>query len=230
MTARVTPTVCWVTTLQKMAAPGEDPHHAADRLAEQVNAAALAGVSLIQIREPALQTASLHRLVIRCVRAVNGTPCRVVVNDRCDIVLSAGAHGVHLREDSMAPEAVRRLLPPPLLVGRSVHSVADAGRLARTGTVDYLIFGTVFPSPSKPAEHPVAGVAALREVVDAAAPVPVLAIGGVTVQNAAEIASTRAAGVAGMSLFLDSPDAPSLRETLSRLRHAFQQAPVMTTR
>jgi thiamine-phosphate pyrophosphorylase len=229
MTARETPTVCWVTALQKSTPPGEDPNHAADRLVEQVKAAALAGVSLVQIREPALEPAALHRLVVRCVGAVNGTPCRVVVNDRSDVVLSAGAHGVHLREDSMAPEAIRQILPPPFLVGRSVHSVADAGRLARTGAVDYLIFGTVFPSPSKPAEHPAAGVAALREAVVAAAPVPVLAIGGITIQNAAEIAGTGAAGVAGMGLFLESPDAASLRETLSRVRRAFQQAHVMTT-
>jgi thiamine-phosphate diphosphorylase len=226
MIDRPAPILCWVTALERMTIHAGDLRRAVDWLVERVETAAQAGVSLVQIREPALDAASLHHLVGRCVGAVERTPCRVVVNDRSDIVLTAGAHGVHLREDSVSPEAVRRLMPAPFLVGRSVHSAADAARLARTRAVDYLIFGTVFPTPSKHPHHPVAGVAALRDVARAAAPVPVLAIGGVTIQNAAEIARTGAAGVAGMGLFLESPESPSFADTASQLRRAFERSPV----
>jgi thiamine-phosphate diphosphorylase len=217
------PVLCMVTALNRMSPSAESADFASDRLVERVHAAARAGVSLIQVREPALDGGGLHTLVVRCRRAVDGTGCRVVVNDRSDVALGAGADGVHLREDSIAPAVVRRLVVEPLLVGRSVHSAEDAARVAATGSVDYLIFGTVFPTRSKRVGQPVSGVAALRDAVRAAAPVPVLAIGGVTKQNAGEVADAGAAGVAAISLFADEvAEASQLAETVTYVGAAFR--------
>ena len=222
------PVLCWVTALDRMARPGEDAVRTADRFIERVKAAAEAGVTLIQVREPTLEAVALRRLVARCVRAVEGTRCRVVVNDRVDVALAAGAHGVHLREDSVQPDSVRRLVPEPLLVGRSVHSAVDAARVAATGQVDYLIFGTVFPTGSKPQPHIPAGVEALRQAVRAAAPLPVLAIGGVTPDKAPDLADAGAAGIAGIGLFLDWAHARPISETVRELRRPFERSPVAT--
>ena len=99
-----------------------------------------AGVELIQIRERDLEANGLTSLVRRCVDAVGGTRARVLVNDRLDVALAAGAHGVHLRSDSIEARRVPELLPAGALVGRSVHTAAEAASIAREGVVDYLIF------------------------------------------------------------------------------------------
>ena len=159
------------------------------------------GVQIVQLRERDLDGGPLLTLAGDCLNAIRGTTTRLVVNDRVDVAVAAGAHGVHLRADSVAAAAVRRIAPPGFLVGRSVHSVDEAVTAARDGAVDYLIFGTVFPSASKP-DRPAAGLDRLREVAGAV-PVPVLAVGGVTRQNMAAVLSTGAAGIAGISMFAE---------------------------
>jgi thiamine-phosphate pyrophosphorylase len=93
---------------------------------------------------------------------------------------------------------VRRITPPGFLIGRSVHSVAEAAGAAPW--VDYLMAGTVFPSRSKPADHPLLGVAGLAAVV-AATDRPVLGIGGISPANARDVFGAGAAGVAGIDVF-----------------------------
>lgn len=175
------------------------------RIPAQAAAAARAGVQLIQVRERDLEGGLLERLVRDCVVAVRGTPARVLVNDRLDVALAAGAHGVHLRGDSLAAERVRAVAPRPFLVGRSVHSVDDARLAAAGGALDYVIFGTVFETGSK-AGRTAAGLAALADVAHAV-PLPVLAVGGVSAHRLASIQDTGAAGAAGIGMFsaFDTP-------------------------
>lgn len=123
----------------------------------------------------------------------------MVVNDRLDVALAAGAHGVHLRADSFAAPQARGCAPSPFLIGRSVHSVAEAADASAAGGLDYLVFGTVFPTPSKPG-LPAAGVAGLAAVA-AATTLPVLAVGGVTERQAGQVMSAGAAGIAAISMF-----------------------------
>ncbi len=176
-------------------------------LVRQVGEAARAGVSLVQVREPGLEAAALVRLVAACVAAVRGTTCRVVVNDRLDVALAAGAHGVHLRGVSVPADRARRLVPRPLLVGRSVHTVEEVAGPDK-GLVDYLLFGAVFETASKPG-RPAAGLEALAGAV-AATTIPVLALGGVTPERFAAVARTGAAGLAGIGLFaVAAPGAPA---------------------
>jgi thiamine-phosphate pyrophosphorylase len=181
-----------------------------------VHDAAGAGVDLIQIREPGLDDRSLLALVRAAIGAVAGTAARVVVNDRLDVALAAGAAGVHLRGDSMRALDVRRLARAPFLVGRSVHSVPEAVETERSGGCDYLLFGTVFASASKPPGHPVAGLDALGRVCRAVS-LPVLAIGGVTGANAGAAAAAGAAGVAAIGLFNRSNDVGETVRAVRRL-------------
>ena len=185
-------------------------------LVARLAAAARAGVDLIQIREPATDDRLLAAVVRDCVAAVRGTRARVIVNDRLDIALAGGAHGVHLKSASYAAARVRPVAPDGFLIGRSVHSVDE---VIRAGTaVDYLIFGTVFRTASKPESAP-AGPAALAEVVQATR-IPVLAVGGVTVDTAGLVARTGAAGIAAIGPFVEHAPA-ALTSVVESLTRAF---------
>ena len=96
--------ICLVTDRRRLSIAADD----IDRLVDLVAAAARAGIDLIQIRERDLDARQLAALVRRCVDAVEGTGTKVLVNDRADVAIAAGAHGVHLRGDSIAAPAVRR--------------------------------------------------------------------------------------------------------------------------
>ncbi len=195
--------ICLVTDRRRLSA-GPD---AAGKLVDLVAAAGRAGVDLIQVRERDLGARDLQDLVRRCVRSVEGTAARVVVNDRVDVAVEAGAHGVHLRSDSMPAREVRSLLPDGAIVGRSVHRPEEALAIAREGAVDYLVFGTLFETASKPAQHPLATLDDLAAACrageqGAAGRVPVLAIGGMTAARAALAARAGASGVAAIGLFI----------------------------
>ena len=176
-----------------------------------------AGIDVLQLREPGLEGAALAVLVRTVVAIARGTGTRVVVNDRVDVAMACGADGVHLRADSLAPEAARRLVPAGFLIGRSVHSTAEA---RQAGPVDYVIAGTMFPTPSKPGRSDGLDEPGLRAIVEAAA-VPVLAIGGVSVENVAAVARAGAGGIAAIGLFASEQP---LRATVERLRSRFDSA------
>lgn len=209
----MTPVTCLVTDRRRLAG-------GLDGVMGQVAAAARAGVHLVQIRERDLDARTLVRLAEACVAAVRGWPTRILINDRLDVALAANAHGVHLRSDSVPPARVRSLVPAGFLIGRSVHAGDDVTSPAIRG-VDYLIFGPVFATSSKPDVTP-AGTASLEAAVRATS-IPVLAIGGVTVETAAAVGATGAAGVAGIGLFAGR-DEEAVQQTLASIRNAFDSA------
>ena len=175
----MSPVLCLVTDRRRYGRSWEDA------LVTRVRAAAVEGVHLIQIRERDLDGGPLTRVVSACVNAVRGTRTRVLVNGRFDVAIAAGAHGVHLRSDSFPASRVRACAPPGFLIGRSVHSVSDAVTAAAGDAVNYLIFGTVFDSSSKP-DRVAAGLDELSAVARATA-IPVLAIGGMTFDRIADV-------------------------------------------
>lgn len=191
------PVICMITA---SAHSGTNEEQA---LIERVGAAARAGVHLIQIRQPQLEGRALTRLVERSVLAAKGTAARILVNDRVDVALAAGAHGVHLRGDSMPAGRVRAVAPRAFVIGRSVHAPDEITRAAQEGHLDYLIFGTVFTSTSKPGAD-AAGIDALT-VACAASALPVLAVGGMTRLRLGAVAQAGAAGFAAIGLFADGP-------------------------
>jgi thiamine-phosphate pyrophosphorylase len=102
----------------------------------------------------------------------------------------------------MPAAAVRSLFSGEIRVGRSVHSAAEAAAISRAGGIDYLIFGTMFPTRSKAQSNPLATLDELALVCRAVAGLPVLAIGGLTLERASVVARAGAAGVAGIGLFI----------------------------
>ena len=182
---------------------------------ELVREAASSGVDLVQIREPRLEGGALVSFVRAAIDESAHTSCQVLVNDRFDVAIAANAGGVHLRGNSFAARRVRTLAPEGFLIGRSVHDPAEAVAVTEDGGCDYLIFGTVFESRNKPPGHPVAGLNALREVCRSTA-LPVIAVGGISIENAAGAVAAGAKGIAGIDLFRGS-----IRSTVSSLRQRF---------
>lgn len=193
------PLICLVTDRRVLTDSAGDEGRARRQLLEVIADCADAGVDLVQIREQGLPDRSLLELVRAAVDRTRATSARVLVNDRPDVALAAGAAGVHLKDDERSAARVRTLGPRNWIVGRSVHGVRAARRAEESGTVDYLLAGTVFASASKPGRQPL-GLEALRDIVRAVA-LPVLAIGGVKLSDGAAVASTGVAGVAGIRLF-----------------------------
>lgn len=209
----MTPVVCLVTDRRRIRLTD-------DGLAAMVERAARAGVELVQVRERDLDGGPLLRLVRLCLDAVHGTRTRVLVNERVDVALAAGAHGVHLRGESMPAARVRRMVPPGFLIGRSVHTVGEAEDVARAGGLDYLLFGTVLATASKPGRAP-AGIDTLARVVSATA-LPVLAVGGVGPDTAGAVGSSGAAGFAAIGLFSEADSPGAIEGVVTRTRAAFE--------
>jgi thiamine-phosphate pyrophosphorylase len=214
------PLVCLITDRRRLSTSGTC---AAGDLPDLVARAARAGVDLVQIRERDLAGGALHALVLACLEAAAGTGARVLVNDRLDVALAAGAAGVHLRGDGFHAPDVRAIAPAGFLVGRSVHSPEEASAAAARGGLDFLIAGPVCATRSKAPGHPLLGFDGLARVVAAAAGLPVLAVGGMSVATAAPAAVAGAAGLAGIDLFAGSSAgaAPDPEQTVRELRQTF---------
>jgi thiamine-phosphate pyrophosphorylase len=196
-------------------------------LRAKIEEAVAAGVDWIQIREKALPARDLaaltHSALVKASAPRPGAPRpTILVNDRLDVALAERAGGVHLGEKSIFLEDARKLAeslhPPPgtpFLFGVSCH-LADAARAAANSGADYLLFGPIFATPSKAAYGPPQGLDRLAEVCDAVA-VPVLAIGGITAENAASCLAAGASGIAAIRLFQEAADLPALVRTLRAL-------------
>lgn len=166
----------------------------------QLEAAREAQVSLFQIREKALSTRVLYELVTRAAKMTRDTGTRLLVNDRFDVARAAGADGVQLTSVSLPPRVVREICGAEFLIGASTHSL-DTARAARDGGADFVVFGPVFETESKRAYGPPQGLAKLQQVTNALRGFPVIAIGGITLDNAAECFGAGASGIAGIRLF-----------------------------
>lgn len=212
------PVICLVTDRRRLQHPQDDS------LVTLVATASEAGVTLVQVREPDLNDRQLLALAARIVEAAHPRAL-VVINERTDVALAAGADGVHLRGESVAADRVRQVVPPGFLIGRSVHGGAEARTAAATG-VDYLVMGTVYPTRSKPEVAELAGLSGLEETCRAVS-VPVLAIGGITVETVDDVAAAGAVGVAAIGLFSGGsadgtpPSAQAMRRIVERIRRAF---------
>jgi thiamine-phosphate pyrophosphorylase len=210
------PLICYVTNRRALAHSGVEQRA---RLLALVAGAARGGVDFVQVRERDLDAGALVRLVRECLVAVEGTRCRVLVNDRLDVAVAGGAAGVHLRGDSVPARRARVLVGPTAILGRSVHSVDDMRTLGDADPVDYLTFGTVFSSASKEPGQALAGASALAAAVRATSR-PVLAIGGITSDTITAVAEAGAAGFAAIGFFQGSQPA-ELPERISSARQKF---------
>jgi len=183
-------------------------------MAEVVAEAVEGGVNMVQLREPDLPSGELLALA-RQLRGVCGTRAQLIINDRVDVALLCGADGVQLSSTGLPVAAVRLLLPPSVKVGASVHSVREA-RQAELDGADYVIVGTIFPSPSHPGVTP-GGEELLRSIATRLS-IPVLGIGGVNEQTVEACWAAGAAGVAVISAIFGADDPRSAAARLAPAR------------
>ena len=183
--------------------------------AEQVARLAEGGATFVQLREKHLSPREFCREAERAVRVARERGVRLVVNDRVDIALAVGADGVHLGQDDLDPESARALLGPGSVVGYSTHSVEQAVAAARL-PVSYIAIGPVFQTASKADPDPSVGLEGVRRVRAAAPDVPLVAIGGVTRENAPAVLGAGADAVAVISALLEQGGDPARISTLTR--------------
>lgn len=176
----------------------------------------VAGIRLIQLREKDLTAAELLPLAIALRESTRRYDCKLLINDRIDVALAIEADGVHLGGHSLPAAAARRLLGPDKLIGVSTHSLQDVTAATEQGA-DFVTFGPVFHTPSKAAYGLPVGLDKLRQAC-AESRIPVYALGGIKPDNATQIKSTKAHGIAMISALLaaQSPES-SYQKFLERL-------------
>lgn len=194
-----------------------DRHACGDRRLEDVVEAALeGGVNVIQLREKDLPARDLLALATR-LRQIVGSQALLLVNDRVDVALAAGAHGVQLGRDALPTDTARSLFPDGL-IGRSVHDVAHAAEGVAAGA-DLLLVGTMFASRSHPGTTPT-GPSLLRKIT-AITSLPLVGIGGITPANARQVIAAGASGAAAISAIALAPDP---KDAAARLVGAIHEA------
>ncbi len=167
------------------------------------------GVEAVQIREKDLADIELLDLVGRAVEAMAGRG-QVLVNGRADVALAAGADGVHLPSDGIPVAAARRLAGEELLVGCSAHSLAEIDR-ARDEGADYAYYSPIFESSGK---RPI-GLPALAEATGRG--LPVIALGGITIERLEAVAEAGASGIAAIRMFADPVELPTVVAAAGRV-------------
>jgi thiamine-phosphate pyrophosphorylase len=176
-------------------------------------AAVDAEVSLVQIREKSLPARVLFELTTRAVELTRGSKTRVLVNDRSDIARAAGADGVHLTTHSLPARVVRHMYGSEFLIGVSTHSRDEVGA-AQAGGADLVVFGPVFETESKRGFGEPQGLDKLREVTDEFRDIPVLAIGGITLDNVSDCFQAGASGITAITLLNDVEKMSLIVETI----------------
>ncbi len=213
MSARIsTPIVCYVTDRKSLAGD-----RSVTALLEKIRAVVAAGVDWVQIREKDVSASDLLELARQAVRA---GVARVIINDRLDVALAAGAAGVHLGHASIpARDAVRWCrqanAPADFMIGVSCHSLEGA-KEAESAGASYTYFGPIYETPSKIPFGAPHGIAELATVCTAVR-IPVIAIGGVNESNAAECIKAGAAGIAAIRMMQEAPSEIALRATVETI-------------
>lgn len=165
------------------------------------------GATFLQLRAKGRSSAWLLEAADQLVAIAAPNGARIIVNDRADVARLAGASGVHVGQDDLAAEAVRRLIGADRIVGLSTHSIAQIDH-AVTQPIDYLAVGPIFGTASKDTGYDAVGLRLVEEAAKRAKPLglPVVAIGGITLERAAEVIAAGADAVAVISDLLATGD------------------------
>jgi thiamine-phosphate pyrophosphorylase len=212
LTGGNSPLLCYVTDRHSL--PVANPAESVAALTQKIEEIAAAGVDWVQIREKDLAARELALLTRQALRitakysAKRSSPIRVLVNDRLDVAIAERTNGVHLGEKSMRVAEAKRLVESPVqkqtvdrsfLLGASCHSIEAAQAAERDGA-DYIFFGPIFATPSKELFGTPQGTERLEQVCRGVS-IPVLAIGGITLDNAESCLAAGATGIAAIRLF-----------------------------
>ena len=184
--------------------------------AEQVRRLAAGGATIVQLREKELSANDFYQQAKSAVQVARELGVKLIINDRVDLALAVGADGVHLGQEDLPPHAARNLLGPAAIIGVSTHNVTQA-LAALDLPIDYLAIGPIFPTRTKTDTAPELGLTGLGEVRKAVGHRPLVAIGGITEANAAQVIQAGADSVALISSLLSNPETIPAR-TASFLR------------
>ena len=165
--------------------------------AECARAFAAAGVKLLQYRDKRSGPQGILRAVEQIREALGGAECRLILNDRADLAMLAGADGVHLGQTDMNPADARRVVGTGVLIGHSTHNEAQV-RAEAEGAADYLAIGPVYATATKENPDPVVGLDGVL-AARALTAKPLVAIGGITLERAADVLAAGADAVAVVS-------------------------------
>jgi thiamine-phosphate pyrophosphorylase len=166
-----------------------------------------AGVELIQLRYKRGTARKLHSEASELVAQLSPRGVRVIINDRPDIAAMVGAGGVHVGQKDVPVEAARRICGPSRWVGVSTHNLEQFHDANRT-SADYIAVGPIFPTAAKENPDPVVGIDFVRDVRRLTSK-PIVAIGGITVESAAEVFRAGADSVAVIRDLLSAPEPPA---------------------
>jgi thiamine-phosphate pyrophosphorylase len=195
----------------RRALPGTPFKFHIDRLIGFLTRALYDGVDMIQVREGDLHPFKILELCDAVSGIAASMGARALVNDRSDLAAAARI-GVHLTTRSIPPQAVRQSFGAEMLIGASTHSVEEAEAAASSGA-DFVVFGPVFDTPTKRKYGSPVGLQALRNAVSKVG-IPVLALGGITLDNFQQALNAGAAGIAGISLFANAEDLGAVIRTI----------------
>ncbi|MDH7498830.1 MAG: thiamine phosphate synthase [candidate division NC10 bacterium] len=197
-----------------------DPELAPARpLTELAREAIEGGVSLLQLRYKGGKCREFLELAKRMKEISAEGRVPLIINDRLDIALAAGADGVHLGQEDLPPQEARRILGPQIILGVSAANLQEAQEAERAGA-SYLGLGSIFPTASKPDAGRPIGTEVIAEV-SRAVHIPVVAIGGIQIDNVEEVIRKGASGVAVISALLQAPD---IKKAAQQLKMAIERA------
>jgi len=171
-------------------------------LLDVVRAALDGGVRAVQLREKDLEGGEIYQLAVQLRELTLRYQARLLINDRVDVALAVEADGVHLGQTSFPVPVARQLLGPGKLIGVSTHNLEE---IAAAAGADFLVFGPVYATPSKAKYGEPQGLIRLRQALTQS-PLPLFAIGGITVERVLEVLRTGAHGIAVISALSAAPD------------------------
>jgi thiamine-phosphate pyrophosphorylase len=178
---------------------------------EQARAAARGGAAWVQLRHKTASSNDLAALIRQLLPEMTALGTRLIVNDRLEVALATGAHGLHVGQGDGDAVAIRQRMPPGMILGLSIETVAQA-RVIPPG-VDYIGAGPVRATPTKPDHATPIGFDGLAEIIAAAA-LPAFAIGGLKLSDAKAVRATGAVGMAVVSAVTRAPDSEAATRAL----------------
>ncbi len=236
LSQRNSPLLCYVTDRHSLRTA--NPANSLPALIQKIEEVVAAGIDWVQIREkdlPARELASLTRQALRIAAkySVNrSSPIRVLLNDRLDVAIAERADGIHLGEKSLPVGETRTLIKSAVLkqtigelfmIGASCHSIEAAQAAERDGA-NYIFFGPIFATPSEERFGAPQGVDCLAQICHVIS-IPVLAIGGITLENANACIAAGATGIAAIRLFQNATDPAGSMRPLHRMVSYRRQLP-----
>ncbi|MDN5300816.1 MAG: thiamine-phosphate pyrophosphorylase [Thermoanaerobacteraceae bacterium] len=187
-------------------------------LIDAVEQAVRGGITIIQLREKEISSREFYELALRVKKVTRRKNIPLIINDRVDIALAVDADGVHIGQEDLPAEVVRRLIGPGKILGVSAGTVEEAIKAQKDGA-DYLGVGAAYPTPTKP-ESCAIGIEGIKKIKEAIG-IPVVAIGGITRENAYEVMlKTGVDGISSVSAVFAGDVEENSRQLLESINKA----------